>query len=124
MGYSDYTDAYSRSEIEMMKNFDPTLSDTGTGTFTTNMVETENMAQRNKEPPHNWYLLYLSGKTCLSQKYLLFCFGFIVLRLFWANRITFGVLVYHKDKQTLTEQGHARSRSSKLNLMQKDMIKR
>ena len=61
----------------MMKNFDPTLSDTGTGTFTTNIVETENMAQRNKEPPHNWYLLYLSGKTCLSQKYLLFCFGFI-----------------------------------------------
>ena len=75
MGYSDYTDAYSRSEIEMMKNFDPSLSHTGTGT--TNMVENENMALRNKEPPHNWYLLYLSGKTCLQQKYLLFCFGFI-----------------------------------------------
>ena len=54
----------------MMKNFAPSLSDTGT--FTTNMVESENMALRNKEPPHNWYLLYLSGKTCLSQKYLHF----------------------------------------------------
>ena len=61
----------------MMKNFDPTLSETGTGTgtfTTTNMVESGNMAPRNKEPPHNWYLLYLSGKTCLSQKYLLFLF--------------------------------------------------
>ena len=77
VGYSDYTDAYSRSEIEMMKNFDPTLSHPGTGTFTTNMVESEDLAGRTKEPPHNWYLLYLSGKTCLSQKYLLFCFGFI-----------------------------------------------
>ena len=61
----------------MMKNFDPSLSHTGTGAGTTNMVENENMALRNKEPPHNWYLLYLSGKTCLQQKYLLFCFGFI-----------------------------------------------
>merc|ERR1719384_926486 len=57
----------------MMKNFDPTLSETGTGTgtfTTTNMVESGNMAPRNKEPPHNWYLLYLSGNTSIVHKRL------------------------------------------------------
>merc|ERR1719225_2295107 len=52
----------------MMKNFDPSLSHTGTGT--TNMVENENMALRNKEPPHNWYLLYLSGNTSIVHNRL------------------------------------------------------
>jgi len=71
VGYSDYTDAYSRSEIEMMKNVDQTQdSISRSGSFSTNMEESENMARRDRDPPQNWYLLYLSGNTSIVHKRL------------------------------------------------------
>ena len=57
VGYPDYTDAYSREEIEMMKTLDEAQVNTGGGSGT----------------PHNWYLLYLSGKTGLQSVHNLLC---------------------------------------------------
>ena len=56
----DYTDAYSRSEIEMMKNVG-----TIQGSDPTSVNNNVNKPKPNK--PTNWYLLHLSGR-CESGK--------------------------------------------------------
>ena len=63
--YSEYTDAYSRSDIEMMKNSKNKnlykQSEPEQGTLL-NIGATETKPKQEHKKPTNWYLLYLSGK--------------------------------------------------------------
>ena len=67
--YAEYTDAYSRDEIEMMKN-------SGQNAFkqTQNQEKGNNDALRTNnlkmKKPTNWYLLYLSGKWVTGKQNL------------------------------------------------------
>ena len=58
--YTEYTDAYGRPEIEMMKN------SVGNHDLLSQEENKENQlsSEHNKKQkqPNNWYLLYLSGK--------------------------------------------------------------
>jgi len=71
--YSEYTDAYSRSDIEMMKNSKNKnlykQSEPEQGTML-NIGATETKPKQENKKPTNWYLLYLSGNTSVVHKRL------------------------------------------------------
>jgi len=66
--YTEYTDAYGRPEIEMMKN------NVGNNDLLSQEENKENQLSNNhnkkQKQPNNWYLLYLSGNTSIVHKRL------------------------------------------------------
>ena len=61
VGSSDYTDAYGRPEIEMMKQ------SAGASLGQDQLLDTGQTSIKKARPPTNWYLLYLSGAYQIIQ---------------------------------------------------------
>ena len=66
VGSSDYTDAYGRPEIEMMKQ------SAGASLGQDQLLDTGQTSIKKARPPTNWYLLYLSGTYQIIQYIMYF----------------------------------------------------
>ena len=85
VGSSDYTDAYGRPEIEMMKQ----SAGASLGRDQDQLLDTGQTSVKRARPPTNWYLLYLSGAYQIIQYSMYFLAP--ILNLFFSQFLMLSV---------------------------------